>query len=802
MTTYKKTTSLRLAIVLCISLLSGCGGSEQRQTKYFERAQSFFDNENYEKATIEVKNVLQINPNHADARYLMGMIAEKNNDYRAAFGNFNAAVDVDPAHIKSLNKLANYYLLSKKSQNALEMIEAAMAIDATNADTLAAFSMYHFNEKQTEKAIEYARTALSESPGHVQATTVLTAIYAEDDPDAALNIIADGISQQSSNESLRMLKIRVLESQNKLDEVIAQYKELMQQHPDNLFYPYQLVNVYLKDEQTEKQIRENLAETVLRDLVDKKPENEQVKLWLVEFLIRNRGHDQGRQELEKFVQKAPDSFLLRDALAKIYVGAGQSPKAVDLYTYVIDSDPKSALSIDARNRLITLALSEKRRDDADKLLVEVFDIEPENTDALITRAKLKMLNNDIDGAIPDLRVVIKNAPDSNQALLLLAKAHEQNQSKGLALDNYRRLIALQPKNIEALTGAARILMAQDQRDEAIAYLETALTVNAINPQASLLLVNGYINNRQWEQAVTVAEQLLEHDNTKAMGHYLKGRIYLRKQQIAPAISSLKTALDIDPRIIEALTALVQGYLAEDKTDEALSYVLAHVSKHPEQAHARELLASLYARSGDGVKAITEIQLLIDRQPERISAYRILAQIYANENNPDAVEQVYKSGLEKKPDNITLKILLAEFYQTKEMYQQAVEIYESVLLDKPDVLVAKNNLASLLMDYFNNQSTIERVADLIDELETSDNPAFLDTAGWAHFHMGNYPQSIALLTAAIEKGATAAVYHYHLGMAYFKSGMKEQAKKHLHLATADDSQHYAGRNNALEVLDKL
>ena len=40
-----------------------------------------------------------------------------------------------------------------------------------------------------------------------------------------LTIIGDGIANQSKNESLKMLKIRFLASQNKRDEAIEMYKE-------------------------------------------------------------------------------------------------------------------------------------------------------------------------------------------------------------------------------------------------------------------------------------------------------------------------------------------------------------------------------------------------------------------------------------------------------------------------------------------------------------------------------------------------------------------------------------------------
>ena len=66
-----------ISILSSVLVLSGCGGGEERQEEYLTRAQEYFDEDNMDKAKIEAKNVLQINPKNAEARYLLGMINEQ-----------------------------------------------------------------------------------------------------------------------------------------------------------------------------------------------------------------------------------------------------------------------------------------------------------------------------------------------------------------------------------------------------------------------------------------------------------------------------------------------------------------------------------------------------------------------------------------------------------------------------------------------------------------------------------------------------------------------------------------------------
>ena len=49
-----------VTVLLAVSLLTACGGKEERKAKYLERGKAYLAEKNYEKARIEFKNVLQI----------------------------------------------------------------------------------------------------------------------------------------------------------------------------------------------------------------------------------------------------------------------------------------------------------------------------------------------------------------------------------------------------------------------------------------------------------------------------------------------------------------------------------------------------------------------------------------------------------------------------------------------------------------------------------------------------------------------------------------------------------------------
>ena len=56
-----------IALVLAATLLGACGGKEERKARYLERGKAYFEEQNFDKARVEFRNVLQIDPKTAEA---------------------------------------------------------------------------------------------------------------------------------------------------------------------------------------------------------------------------------------------------------------------------------------------------------------------------------------------------------------------------------------------------------------------------------------------------------------------------------------------------------------------------------------------------------------------------------------------------------------------------------------------------------------------------------------------------------------------------------------------------------------
>ena len=180
-------------------------------------------------------------------------------------------------------------------------------------------------------------------------------------------------------------------------------------------------------------------------------------------------------------------------------------------------DGSGADALVARNKLVEVALAEQDQAGADALLAESFAVEPENIEALITRARIALLARDVKTATGDLRTVLRNAPDNVVALRLLAGAHESEGALDLALDNYRQILGVTPSDQEAAFNVARLALAQGDTAVAQQTLETLTEAKPDYVDAQRLLIATLGNQEQWDAALARTDTLIENPDTKAMG---------------------------------------------------------------------------------------------------------------------------------------------------------------------------------------------------------------------------------------------------------------------------------------------
>src|SRR3989344_7998126 len=142
-----------------------------------EKGKDYMEQQNYDKARVEFKNVLQIDPKYAEAYYLLGKIEESKTNWQKAFGNYSKAAELDPDHIAAQASVGRFYLLSGDVAKAEEIEQKILAQKRDHAEGKTLKAAILFAKKDMNGAVKLAQEVISADPTQISTIAFLADIY-------------------------------------------------------------------------------------------------------------------------------------------------------------------------------------------------------------------------------------------------------------------------------------------------------------------------------------------------------------------------------------------------------------------------------------------------------------------------------------------------------------------------------------------------------------------------------------------------------------------------------------------------
>ncbi len=785
-----------ICLAFTLALLSGCGGAEDRKAEYLKRGMEYFDQGNYDKARVEFKNVIQIDPKDVEAHYRLGLTLEKLQDWRGAVGQFLAALELDERHTEARVHLGQIYLLAGNLDKAAEQADAALLHDPQSPEALAFRGTVRLRQGDLDGARRDARAALEIDPAHIKANALLASVLLkEGKPDEAATQLEGAVALNPKDTQLRTLLAGIYVSARQQDKAVALLREIVALEPDKLAHRLRLARLLTGLKRLDE------AQKVLEEAVTALPEESGAKLALVEFLARARGADPAIETLKGYIEKAPDDYTLRFALAKLYEAARKVDDAIAVYREIIERDGTGPKGLTARTRLADLQARLRKFDQAKELLAEVLQENPNDQQALILRGRIEMASGEVPAAISDFRTVLRDQPNSIPLHRLLARAHLLNKEPELARDTLKKAIAINPRDLGVRSDYIRLLASEGKTDEVVSQLEEVLQISPDNLGALESLFKVQAARKDWAAAREVAERIERKHPDKAMGYYLAGLIDQAEGKLEQSLSRFEEALKRAPDAVQPLTQMVKSYLALERPDDALAYLDKVLEKNPKNFVALNLRGEVLMLKGELDDAAEAFADAIDLKPQWPLPYRNLAALRLRQEKPEEAVAVYEKGVKATDGNAAMIIGLAALYEQTGQVDKAIKLYEDVLVKERDSELAANNLAMLLADYKKDEASLKRARNLVAPLLDKENAAYQDTVGWVLYRNGDLDGALDHLRRALKLAPDAPGLHYHLARVLLKKGDRKAALEHLRKAVTDQAR-YHGLEEARKLLKKL
>ena len=788
-------TLLTGSAILAMTVLAACGSPESRQARYLERGDQYVHDQNFEKAGVEYRNALQIDPKSIKARMALGRVAEKLDNLRDAVGQYQAVVELEPGNNEARGLLARLYLMAGYEDAAAKLITPGLEKDPNDPLLLVVRGAARAHSGDLAGAQTDAQAALQRAPDNDLAIALLASLYRRAGQlDKAEATVAAGLQRLPGNVDLRIVMADLQLAAGKPAAARAQLEELVRREPQDLQHRYRLAKFLVAQRDVDS------AEQVLRQAVSTAPDNVAPKLALAEMLTATRGLPQAEAAISQFASAEPKNLDLQLALASYEERNGKREPAEATYRGIITLADTRPTGLAARNRLAILRMKAGKADEAAALVAEVLKANPGDNDALVIRANLALERKDPGAAIPDLRAVLRDQPGQLVVARTLAQAHAANHELPLAEETLRSALKTSPSDVATLLDLSQLLKQEGQASEARTLIEQAATAvpKDVSVQQALFRVQAEQNDLAAGRRT--AEALILNLPKDPVGPYLLGLIDEAQGNPDAAIRDYEQSLDLQPTGAEPLAAVTRLYARAGHYDRAYQRLDAILADKPDNVVAVNLKGEMLGAQGRIDDAARQFTVAMTKSPTWWIPYRNLAGMHLRARRFEQAATVLRAGLEQTGQQV-LATDLGSVYEQTQQWDQAIRTYEGVLAKDPKSTLATNNLAMLLVSQRNDAASLSRAAALVGDLEQSQDPAVMDTVAWVRFKTGDNPGALSLLQQVARRVPNSPLIRYHLGMAQLKSGDRSAARASIEAALRGGAS-FQGAEDARNALESM
>jgi len=357
---------------------------------------------------------------------------------------------------------------------------------------------------------------------------------------------------------------------------------------------------------------------------------------------------------------------------------------------------------------------------------------------------------------------LKKHPDEADYYNLQALLETLKKDSITAQKNYEKALRLEPKNILALLGLAKLSLNEGQLDKAHDFANKAITINDKNINGYLMLADiayKQKNIAEVEKLLLTAKDKAS-DDIKVEIEVIKGlgKFYGLQKQPEKILALCDDLIHRYPNNTVALNLLAQAQLFNNQKLLAEQSLQQVIDLDKQDIGSRLLLARLLSEHPDKDKEtlalLDQTALIAPDKPETLTfktAYLIKHQQY-----PEALALAHKIDLQF-PKLVLGKLLIGDIYLAQKQYEKANEQYQLAYKIQP------------------NERTLLTISDL---LIVQNKPS----------------DAIKLLNTALEKTPRDLAIHFKLANIYQQQNDSKQAETHYDLILAEQNDNVIALNN--------
>lgn len=646
-------------ILIAALILSACGQSKDAQALLAEAKQHQQKGDD-KAAIIQLKNALQLSPDDAEIRFLLGALYNKEGNIPAAEKELSQALRLGMESTKVLPELGQTWLGTGQFQKLLDETDKLASLE-NQVDLLVLRGNALLALGKFQEAKEMFEQVLKDNSDQA-AALIGMARYSltQNNLEAAMNFADDAVTRNPQNSDAALFKGDLLRAQGKTAEALTLYEKVISLQPDAVAAYINRAAILISDKKFET------AQADLKTALKLSPGNLIASYTQALLDFSQNKHEAARETLQQILGAAPGhmpSVLLMGATQFALGSYPQAQQQVELYLKSI----------------------------------------PNNLYAIKLMASIQLKNNQAKQAVATLAPALNAAQQDPQLFALAGEAYMRAGDFTKATEYFEKADALVPNNAELHTAMAMSKLAQGDSKSAIADLEMATQLDSESGRAGVMLAMTHLQRQEYDKALEAVAALQASHPDNPLFHNLQGGIYLGQKDLTKARTSFNQAVALQADYFPAIINLARLDLQENNPDAARARLTAVLQKDKKHLRAMQALAGIALAQGDNDVATRWMEQASEANPDNLSAALQLGLHYLRVNQPKKSLALAKKLQITNGENLSLIELLARASLANDDKVAALDNFQKLAARMPDSAPAQLQLAQMYVAMQDNKA---------------------------------------------------------------------------------------------------
>jgi tetratricopeptide (TPR) repeat protein len=408
------------------------------------------------------------------------------------------------------------------------------------------------------------------------------------------------------------------------------------------------------------------------------PKSVTARLALANFYWVTNHRDQAEKELKKTLELEPGNLLANRALGVFYLGAGRKAEAEAPLKIVAAIAPRPGGAI----ALADYYAATQRYDDAKRVLDQLAADPISAVQARLRLASLGLVAGNRAETERLIKEVLRLDPNQLDALIGKARLEMIEGKLDQAMASAKTAVAAHRDSPQAQFTAGIIQAARGQHDDASVAFKEALRLNPTFVPAEVELARIALATGKKEEAVQFAQDAVNNAPGYSEPYLLLARAQMNNRNLQGAERTLRTLETAIPESPVVQAELGRLYLAKGERARARATFETALKNDPTELRALQGLIAMDFQDAKPADALAHVERA-ERAADTNSELKVIAaRVYVAMNDLGRAETALKRAIELNPNDLQAYTSMARLYVAQRRLPEATAEFERLAAREP------------------------------------------------------------------------------------------------------------------------